>query len=259
MPFAKKSLGQNFLSAPQVVDDIVKAAHITAGETIIEVGPGTGVLTIGLLKAGAHVIAVEKDDRLISHLHSLYTKGEYAHQFELIHGDILETPLDEITKGSYKVVANIPYYITGAIVRRFLSERKKPTCMVLMVQKEVADRIIARDGKESMLSISVKVYGTPDLVRKVGRGSFRPVPGVDSAVLRIDSIHSPFLSPEAESRFFAIVRAGFAQKRKKLSRNLETVASREAIAHAFTTLSMNESVRPEDLSPQDWLALAQHI
>jgi len=256
--FAKKSLGQNFLASPQAVSDIARATEIVAGENIIEIGPGTGTLTEALLKAGASLIAYEKDDRLQEMLSQKFSKEISDGKFSLVHKDILEVNENEFT-APYKVVANIPYYITGAILRMFLEAKEKPSLMVLMVQKEVADRIVAHDGKESILSISVKAYGTPVIIRKVGKGSFRPAPTVDSAVIRIENIKNLFTSRDEEKRFFEIVRAGFAQKRKKLSRNLESVSTKDKINDAFKALNLGDNTRAEDLPAPIWIELSKKL
>src|SRR3989344_4765121 len=157
----KKSLGQHFLKDTAVIDDIILAGNIEREDIILEIGPGEGVLTRALLLTGAHVISVEKDDRLIPELQKKFGKEIATKQLELIHADILDLELPHIAKTRYKVVANIPYYITGQILRRFLESDREPQSMTLLVQKEVAERIIARDGKESLLSLSVKIYGEP--------------------------------------------------------------------------------------------------
>lgn len=256
MVFAKKSLGQNFLISPRIVDSIVMAGELKIGELVIEIGPGKGVLTEKLLAAGARVKAIEKDDRLIPVLTEKFAAEIKDRRFELIHADVLETPIEKLRiESSYKVIANIPYYITGAIIRNFLSSKAKPECMILMVQKEVATRVIARDGKESILSLSVKAFAKPELVVNVSRGNFFPIPNVDSAVIKLTNIHNPFKDAATEERFFEIVKAGFAQKRKKLSSNLSSVMAKEEISQKFKALQIEENARAEDLALDKWIAL----
>jgi len=258
---AKKSLGQNFLITPRVVQAIVSAGDLHENETVIEIGPGKGVLTRALLDSGATVKAIEKDDRLIPLLQEEFKKEIREKRLELIHQDVMELDtdtLEEAVAGNYKVIANIPYYITGALIRTFLSAKKKPALMVLMVQKEVANRIIARDGKESLLSLSVKAYARPELVMNVSRGNFFPIPNVDSAVIRLTEIKSPFTDKTHEDRFFEIIKAGFAQKRKKLSSNLTAVMPKEAIKNAFETLGLGENARAEDIELAVWIKIAKN-
>jgi len=268
MIFAKKSLGQNFLISPGVVSKIVSAGDIVAGETVIEIGPGKGVLTKALLGAGARVKAIEKDDRLIPVLSETFSKEIAAGTFELIHGDALETETINAADFSageigYKVIANIPYYITGQIIRTFLSMKAKPSIMILMVQKEVATRIIARDGKESILSLAVKAYAKPELVMNVSRGNFFPIPKVDSAVLKLSDIKNPFSDTTQEDRFFEVVKSGFAQKRKKLSSNLEKVfgygddEEKNKLAEIFEKLGLDKNVRAEDVSLETWIEISR--
>ncbi|MFA6158493.1 MAG: 16S rRNA (adenine(1518)-N(6)/adenine(1519)-N(6))-dimethyltransferase RsmA [Candidatus Paceibacterota bacterium] len=262
MAFAKKSLGQNFLISPGIVERIAEAGDIQKGETVIEIGPGKGVLTAALLRAGAKVKAIEKDDRLIPFLDELFKKEATRGDFELFHGDIMEmTPerLSARVPETYKVIANIPYYITGQIIRLFLSMPHKPINMVLMVQKEVANRIIARDEKESILSLSVKAYAKPELVVSVARGNFFPIPNVDSAVIKLTDIQNPFADAVQENRFFEIVKAGFGQKRKKLVRNLEAVANKDALEKTFATLGIDENARAEDIELAAWVELSKKL
>ena len=269
MLFAKKSLGQNFLITPRIVEMIALAGDIQPGETVIEIGPGKGVLTAQLLRAGARVIAIEKDDRLIPVLSNLFKNEITTEKLILIHKDVMEvseTDLSAISGTTYKVIANIPYYITGQIIRTFLSRTHQPKTMILMVQKEVANRTIARDGKESILSLSVKVFATPSLVMNVSRGNFFPIPNVDSAVIKLSDIHHPFSGigknadadgvRGAEDRFFSFVKAGFAQKRKKLISNLEAVEDRAVLTKKFFDLKLDENTRAEDLSLEVWKKLA---
>jgi len=252
----KKSLGQNFLNSPAILASIADAGQITAHECVLEIGPGEGALTRELLARKAEVIAVEKDDRLIPILEQTFAQVIASGQFRLIYGDILE--MDPKTLGvggeSYKLIANIPYYITGAIVRAFLETADQPALMVLLVQEEVATRIIARDGKESILSLSVKAYGTPRLIKKVPRGAFTPAPNVDSAVIAISDISKKFFSGFTEASFFDLVRAGFKSRRKMLANNLPF--SKEKNAELLLKIGASPRARAEDLTLQDWQALA---
>ncbi len=254
--FAKKSLGQNFLISPRITETIAHTADLKKGDCVLEIGPGKGMLTRELLKTGAHVIAVEKDDRLIPILLENFARETREGRFTLIHGDILEIDLSTVITEPYKVVANIPYYITGEIFRLFLSDIKnKPTAILLMVQKEIAQRL--KDTKESILSLSVKAYGSVSIVTHVSRGNFFPVPNVDSTVIHIHSIHDPFVNSDHEQRFFEIVKAGFAHKRKKLISNLNNVFEKEKIHTLFKENNIAENVRSEDIPLETWLLLAQ--
>lgn len=257
MVHAKKSLGQNFLNSKTVARDIVRAGELSSYDTVLEIGPGKGFLTSELLASGAHVIAVEKDTRMIPLLSEKFAEEIKNGKFSLIHGDILE----EVENGSlslplhYKLVANIPYYLTGQIIRTFLEAVAKPERMILMVQKEVATRIVARDKKESILSIAVKAYGTPCIVKKVPARYFTPAPKVDSAVLSIENISGKnFLDTTTEKQFFEIVRAGFAHKRKVLAGNLKDIFGEKALA-ILKEVGAPENARAENLSLQQWLAI----
>ena len=278
---AKKSLGQNFLINPKIAERIAFEADISKKDTVLEIGPGTGNLTKYLLTRAKKVIAVEKDDNLIKELTKKFKKEIEEKKLVLINDDILKFNIQKIDCkffGNYKIIANIPYNITGAILKKFLSEKNKPESMTLMIQKEVAERIMARDGKESLLSISVKAYGEPKILFKVSRGNFYPSPKVDSAVITIKnisrklfvealqtvqsrtlhSLHGSLygvydLSLEKfEDKFWEIVRAGFAHKRKKLSSNLKNLIS--------STLRQDlENKRAEELTLKDWIDLAKML
>jgi len=241
---AKKTLGQNFLSNPAIAEKILSAGKIEKGDNILEVGPGMGFLTSALIEAGAIVTAVEKDDRLIPVLKEKFP------QITLIHGDILTYT----HSGDYKIIANIPYYITGEFFRRFLQETAQPSLMIIMVQKEVAERI-ARDEKESILSLSVKLFGTPKYIETIKAGNFNPVPKVDSAILAIYDIKKP--SDVSEQYFFDLVHAGFAHKRKVLIKNLEKIATKDAIEKVWAELSLNPKIRAEDIHIETWKKIAQ--
>ncbi len=271
---AKKSLGQNFLTSTRAIEKIIEAADLKADDVVLEVGPGKGVLTEKLLEKAGKVIAVEKDDQLIPFLKAKFIHEITSGKFELIHGDILDSTDYQLPTTNYKLVANIPYYITGIFLRKFLSEKNQPSMMVLMLQREVAQRIIARDGKESILSISVKAYGTPRYVETVKAGSFVPAPKVDSAIIAIENISKDFFQSISEDNFFEILKAGFGSKRKFLKNNLKAIAEKSGknltlkhfegqnvratksegfgLAEIFAALNLPPKSRAEDLTLENW-------
>jgi len=253
MIVAKKSLGQNFLTNGAIINEIVKVTQVAEEDTVLEIGPGEGVLTAQLLATGATVVAVEKDDRLIELLNKKFSDYSSKGLFTLVHEDILEFEAKSynLKAGSYKIVANIPYYITGLILRQFLESDYQPASMVLMVQKEVAERICARDGKESILSMSVKAYGEPVYIRTVPKTDFEPAPNVDSAVLLINNISKSFFSDLSENRFFEVVKKGFGQKRKMLKGNLDL--SEEIMEKCGIPVK----ARAENLNLTQWKCLAR--
>ncbi len=257
--FAKKSLGQHFLNSPSVLAKIVEAAHLSPGETVLEIGPGTGILTTALLGAGARVIAVEKDQRALAVLQEKFSQEILTGKLVLQYADILEADRVSLglADGGYALVANIPYYITGAILESSLEHEPRPSRMVLLVQKEVAQRIVAADKKESILSISVKAFGTPKLVDTVPRGAFVPPPKVDSAILSIEKISSErFTKIGLEIRgFFDLVKAGFAHKRKFAKNNVAAILDKETIDHAWKKSHLDEKIRAENMTLDDWLSL----
>lgn len=254
MTIAKKSLGQNFLMHRQTGARIVGAARLPENALVLEIGPGTGMLTKELLLAGNRVHAVEADFALIPELEETFSKEIQSGTLVLTAGDI-RTFNTSVLEDAYHIVANIPYYITGEIIRQFLTEKNQPKTMTLLVQKEVAIRI-AREKKESLLSLSVKAFGHPEYCFTVPRGAFMPAPNVDSAVLRIGSIsRTSFKNREEEAQFFDMLHAGFAHKRKRLAKNLEAYASKEEVVSAFETLKLDANTRAEDLALATWLAL----
>lgn len=259
MVFAKKSLGQNFLMHPQTAERIVEAAGFPPDATVLEIGPGTGMLTRALLARAKKVVAVETDDMLAPELLETFSQEVGEGRLEIIHADIRE--FDPISLGNtYHLVANIPYYITGEIIRTFLTAENKPASMTLLVQKEVAERIARNNGKESLLSLSVEAYGEPKYCFTVPRGAFRPAPSVDSAVLSIQNIKKDtFASPEAEEFFFSVLRAGFAHKRKRLAKNLEVLASASAIKDSMEVAKIDTNARPEDVPIATWQELVRAI
>ena len=259
---AKKSLGQNFVTSHAVAQDIIAAAHITPDDVVLEIGPGKGFLTEGLLQKAKKVIAVEKDGRMVEYLKDKFREEIRNGKLELIHQDILS--FDPAGCGlrvtGYKLIANIPYYITGEILRTFLSGDTQPSLMVLMVQKEVAERIVARDGKESILSMSVKAYGTPRYIQKVPARYFSPEPNVDSAVLLIENISkNNFTNTEDEKMFFELMKRGFAHKRKMLWGNLKNFYDTQKLKEGFEGCGIASTARAEKLSLLNWQCLSEYI
>ncbi len=257
----KKSLGQNFLKSKSVVSAIIDASDITPEEIILEIGPGEGFMTEELLKCSGKVIVVEKDHRLIPVLQEKFKEYTEVGKLDVLEKDILNFDIESLKyyKHPYKVIANIPYYITGQILRMFLESDFEPLSMTLLVQKEVAQRILAKDGKESLLSLSVKVFGEPKIVRYVPRGAFSPVPNVDSAVIIIQSISKDKLGGLNPKIFFKILHAGFAHKRKQLLSNLSIEFSKDIVTKTFENLGVNPKARAEDLSLSTWLDLANKL
>jgi len=259
----QKELGQNFLVDRRILEQILAAAEISAADTVLEIGPGLGTLTQALAEAAQRVMAVEVDRQLVAILHE---RMQAFPNVDIITGDILAlrvsdllpaAPASSPAEYAYKVVANIPYNITSAVLRHLLEACPRPQLIVLMVQKEVAQRITARPGDMSLLSVSVQFYGQPRLIRRVPATAFYPVPKVDSAILRIDPHSQLSLQPEEIQPFFDVVRAGFGQRRKQLRNSLAhgLGLSGACIAGAFVQAGMDGERRAQTLSVGEWVTL----
>ncbi|TSC61131.1 MAG: 16S rRNA (adenine1518-N6/adenine1519-N6)-dimethyltransferase [Parcubacteria group bacterium Gr01-1014_107] len=257
----KKSLGQHFLRSEKVLEKIISESDLSKKDTVLEVGPGLGHLTKKLLERADKVIAVEKDDRLIPLLSKKFASEISRGRLGLVHTDILSFDPSTYLKSKegYKIVANLPYYLTGKFLRKFLSghEESKLESMTLLLQKEVAQRIVARDGKESLLSISIKAFGKPHYVATVKRDFFKPRPKVDSAILLIDKVGDKILKGEEQKLFFSIVKRGFSSKRKKLTNNLKALGDSNFWQEAFKNCRLSQNTRAEELSVRDWLCLTK--
>lgn len=247
-PRAKKSFGQNFLTDRMTVRHIVEAADVQPGEHIVEIGPGTGILTQALVDAGATLLAVEADRDLIPAL-----EERFGDRIELIQADVLSLEAERFPQTPYKLVANIPYNITSSIIERFLTLPNAPTRLVLMVQREVADRMCAVPPQMSILAVACQIYAKVKKVLNVPRGAFRPVPNVDSAVVRLD------VTPRVgnEEAVIGLVKAGFSHPRKQLHSNLASAGwiTTEQAKAAFVSLGLDPLCRAQTLTVEQWRQL----
>jgi 16S rRNA (adenine1518-N6/adenine1519-N6)-dimethyltransferase len=256
----KKSLGQNFLTSDFVPKKMCDAGEITSVDTVLEIGPGTGVLTKEILLRGAKTIAVETDERAIDILQQTFSKEINSGQLNLIKGDVRKLSLDSVglEAGQFKVVANIPYYLSGFLFRTILDSNLQPSTLVFLIQKEVAERI-ARSKKQSILALSVSVFGEPKYIDTIKKGHFNPPPKVDSAILAVYNINHRRLAPNQSSHFFDILHLGFGQKRKQLLGNLSNVYKRADLETIFNALKLPQDVRAEDVDLDNWLHLVNHL
>lgn len=245
-------LGQHFLTRPESAAWVADAAHLSARDTVVEIGPGKGILTRELLQRAGKVFAIEKDGKLVQELQETFREAINDEKLVIIPQDIRDIEPGSLVPGPYVLVANIPYYLTGYIIRAFLTAQHQPMSMTLLVQKEVAQRIVAKDGKQSLLSLSVQVYGEPAVVRTVKAGSFAPPPKVDSAILHVGSIsRRAFTSARHEEQFFSLIRTAFAGKRKQVASTLRSYAA------SMQEVGIDATHRPESIPQHQWLALAQ--
>ena len=264
---ARKGLGQHFLIDADALTTIVETAEIMPGDTVIEIGPGLGVLTRELLDRAGRVITVELDDKLAAILHK--TLGEHD-KLSVVHGDVLKIDPAALLVGenhkatesalkpvNYKLVANLPYYITSLVLRHFLEASMKPRRMVVMVQKEVAETIAAKPGKMSLLSVSIQFYGKPEIACYVPAASFYPAPEVDSAVVKIDVYSEPKVRVTSVRGFFDLVRAGFSASRKQLCNSLAQGLGvpKEMVIPILENAGIDLKRRAETLSVEEWAHL----
>lgn len=254
-----KLLGQNFLIDQNILKKIVAAADPKPGETILEVGPGLGALTDFLSETGAKIIAVEKDAKIARVLENEMAKKR-GKNIALVIGDILKMPDDFFLKlGSYRVIANIPYYLTARLLRKLLEEVNPPIEIIVMIQKEVAERILAKPPHMNLLALAIQTYGTPRILFPVSRGAFWPMPEVDSAVLKIEKISKEFFKTNAidEKLFFKLLKSAFGTKRKTLVNSLEREfeIKKETLRATLENLGLKKTTRPEELTLPDWVAL----
>jgi len=261
----KKSLGQNFIRDEKIIAKIIQAADLKPDNFVIEIGPGNGILTEELSKAAGKVLAIEIDKSLISALQKKFSQNK---KVEIINEDILKINLSQLATNyqlpttNYKVVANIPYYITSPIIRLFLETETPPQEMILMVQKEVAERIVAKPGKMSILALSVQYYAMAQVLFPVPAKAFFPVPKVDSAVIKIVPSQQSSVHSQGEAKeFFRVVRAGFSAKRKTLANNLANSfhLDKKTIENKLNSLGLTPLTRAQELSLKDWKKLTESL
>jgi len=253
---ARKGLGQHFLVDETVLSTIISAAELSSKDFVIEIGPGLGILTTELAQNAGSVIAIEVDYKLASRLKQ---KLSYLHNITIINKDILKTELSDLIKkkNSYKVVANIPYYITSPILSYFMETSLKPSLMVVMVQKEVGKNIVAEPGEMTALSISLQVYSKPRIIAYVPSQSFYPPPKVDSVIVRFDMLPEPAIKVDNINNFLTFVRCGFRSPRKQLRNSLAQGLriKQSETALLLTKASIDSQRRPETLNLNEWQKL----
>lgn len=260
----KKSLGQNFLTDPALLARIAAAADLAPSDVVVEVGAGVGNLTRILAEQAGRIVAVELDGRLVQILRAQVADFSNV---EIVHGDILQLPASPISRFphlGYKVVGNLPYYVTSAILRRFLENPPRPRLMVVTVQREVAERIVAAPGKMNLLAVSVQFYGQPRIVTHIKAGAFYPRPQVDSALVRIEVDKQATVAlPEGvdEAEFFRVVRAGFGQKRKTLRNSLSAglALPTDRVEEALARAGIDPRLRAETLSLEQWADIVHSL
>lgn len=256
----KKSLGQNFLVDAEIIERIFAVADVQKTDWVFEVGPGTGILTFRLADRVERVLAVEIDHGFVEQLQQHFIDSESV---SILEGNILDIDLKELLEASgfaehpYKIIANIPYYITAPIIKTLLSLKHQPECMTLMVQDEVADRLAAPAGSMSLLSIMAQYYATVEKKFFVSREAFDPMPKVDSAVIQI--IPRKAYNLEEDRRVFRLARAGFAARRKTLANNLSSSLSiaKETVEEKLKLLGLRSDIRAQALSIEDWERLGE--
>lgn len=260
--WAKKALGQNFLISRKTLDKIIEAAKIISDDTIVEIGPGLGVLTEELGRHAKLVLAIEKDYQFVEYLRRRFKNYK---NIKIIHDDILRLAIGDMRLANYKVVANLPYNIASPVIRKFLENSSSQLeSMTLMVQKEVAERICAKpeDSNRGVLTVMVEFYAQPEIIEIVDKSCFWPVPSVDSAIIKLKIKNEKLKTTTKNSKidpkiFFRIVKAGFSQKRRQIHHPLQSNLHLEkpAIYDILKKAKINPMLRAEDLNLEDWMGL----
>lgn len=255
----KKSLGQNFMHDPNTIEKIAVTAEIMPDDVVVEIGPGTGELTKRLAQSARHVMAIELDDRLEDMLANRFQDIQNVY---FIFQDVLKTDILQLVGNKdFIVVANVPYYITTAILSHLLEQPKRPKRIVTTMQYEVAERICAEPGDMTLLSVSVQYYGNPQIVSKLSPAVFWPRPNVNSAILRVDTYEEPIVSVPSDKLFFRVVKAGFSQKRKQLRNSLSGgLGVKSKVAKQYLDAAEVDSRRrAETLTLEEWGAITNVV
>jgi 16S rRNA (adenine1518-N6/adenine1519-N6)-dimethyltransferase len=266
----KKHLGQHFLHDPKLLAKIAASSPAGVGDVVLEIGPGDGSLTRAILDRGCRVIAVEYDVDLLDNLQQRFASEIELGRFSLVHADFLECSISDLLTSDrggdgrapgesiqYHVIANIPYYITGAILRKLLTDVCQPQSLALIMQREVGERIVCRDDKQSLLSLSVAVYGEPSIALRIARGAFNPPPDVDSVLLLVKNIsRDKFIySKQKEELFFKLIHLAFAQKRKQMHKLIAEAVPRDIFETWCDRQGLSYDIRAEDVPLDSWIDL----
>jgi len=253
-----KKLGQNFLIDKKIISTIIKNAQLDKKDIILEIGPGTGILTKELVSRAKLVIAVEKDQKISEALKKNFGGLK---NLKILQGDILKIKNLNLKNYHFKIVANLPYYITMPVIRKFLEKKPKPKLMILMVQKEVAQRICAKPPKMNLLAVSVQFFAKPEIISYVSKNAFWPSPKVDSAIIKIEPKIEETYSLKFKNLFFKIIKAGFSQPRKILINNLcrNFDKNKEKLIEIFQRNNINPFSRAENLNLEEWLKITKNL
>jgi 16S rRNA (adenine1518-N6/adenine1519-N6)-dimethyltransferase len=255
-----ENLGQHFLEDQSVVTDIISAGEISKDDTVLEIGPGKGVLTEQLLQKSSRVVAVEKDPGLVKLLHNKFTTEIADNVLDIVKGDIRDYDLSNLVdKSHYRVTANIPYYLTSELLQKLLQSDHQPEHIVVLVQKEVAERITTKDNKHSRMSLLVQAHASPKIHQIVKPKKFSPPPRVDSAILSLKNITDAFFANTDREAFFDLIRIGFQHKRKTIKNNLVHTYDQENILQTLNACKVEPQTRPERLSLANWRCLHKKL
>lgn len=255
-----KNKGQNFLVNDKILDKIIEAAELMSEDIVLEIGPGLGILTEVLAKKVKKIVAIELDKKLAAFLQEKFRQQK---NIKIIQSDILKINLEDLNlkPGNYKLVANLPYQITGLVLRKFLSQELKPISITLMLQKEVVERILEKNKKSAIISVITNFYGQPKIIQLVNKNNFWPVPKVDSAILKINlfSKNKFNLNSQEEDKFIKVVKTGFSHPRKQVASNLARFWPKENIILFLEQIGLSTKIRAEDIKIDNWYTIYRYL